>query len=88
MKKTKKKRLVRGKDWHAWVWKAGSTWPNPGELFHFACPTKRNSPPKMMGAWTAGAMIYRESTGRVPDFYAATDATLADIRACAARGNG
>ena len=35
MAKTKR-RKVRSKDWHAWAWKAGKTWPHPGELFYWA----------------------------------------------------
>ena len=35
------------------------------------------------GPHRAGAMIYRASTGRVPQFFASNEAALADIRACA-----
>ena len=33
------------------------------------------------GPNVAGCMIYRASTGRVPNFYASNEAALADIRA-------
>lgn len=41
-----------------------------------------------IGPSAAGALIYYASTGSVPDFYASTDAALADIRACAAAAQG
>lgn len=37
------------------------------------------------GPERAGAMIYRASTGRTPNFSAETDHALEDIKACAAR---
>lgn len=39
----------------------------------------------IVGTATAGGLIYRASTGRIPNFYAATDEALEDIRRCAER---
>lgn len=39
---------------------------------------------RAFGSWLAGAVIYIASTGRVPDFYAGTEAALADMRRAAA----
>lgn len=52
-KKKAKKRLVRGKDWHAWAWKAGKTWSKPGELFWWAEPnyTRPRKRPTESGKW-------------------------------------
>jgi uncharacterized protein YjbI with pentapeptide repeats len=43
---------------------------------------------KRVGSQLAGLLIYRASTGRVPDFFATNEAALADIRACAAKEVG
>lgn len=45
------KRKVRGRDWHAWAWKAGKTWDRPGELFFFAEPKKPKNRPSESGKW-------------------------------------
>ena len=48
----KRRRLKRGVDWHAWAWKAGKTWPRPGELFNWAEPDKpRAKKPTETGKW-------------------------------------
>lgn len=39
----------------------------------------------LVGPATAGGLIYRASTGRVPNFYATNDEALADIERCAAK---
>jgi hypothetical protein len=39
----------------------------------------------VFGSWFAGAVIYRVSTGRVPNFFATNEEALADMRACAAQ---
>ena len=40
---------------------------------------------KRYGSEIAGRMIYRASTGRVPDFFATNEEASADIRRCAAQ---
>jgi hypothetical protein len=40
-KKAKKKRLVRGKDWHAWAWRVGKgSVVREGYILHWAEPSK------------------------------------------------
>lgn len=55
-----KKRLKRGKDWHAWAWKIGPPLKGdegiygftPGELCHCAEPEKpKRNPPTESGKW-------------------------------------
>lgn len=36
----RRKRLMRGRDWHAWAWQALRDWPRPGELFNWAEPER------------------------------------------------
>jgi len=45
------KRLVRGKDWHAWVWKPGSAWPRARASFYFAEPRKPSRGHTETGKW-------------------------------------
>lgn len=35
---------------------------------------------KHFGAWMAGAIIYKKSTGHIPDFHASNDDAMADLR--------
>lgn len=52
MKKPKKrKRLIRGRDYHGWAWKAGKTWVKPGELFCWAETVKPALRPTETGRW-------------------------------------
>ncbi len=36
---------------------------------------------KHLGHWLTGALIYKKSTGRIPNFYASNEDALADVRA-------
>jgi len=35
---------------------------------------------KYFGPWMAGAIIYKKSTGHIPDFHASKDDAMADLR--------
>lgn len=51
MKKKTKKRLVQGRDWHAWTWKFGKSWDTPGQLGCFAEPFKLAKMVSETGKW-------------------------------------
>jgi len=53
MAKAKTQRHTRRVTYHAWAWKAGRTWPEPGELFWWAETKKPQSRlrPSETGKW-------------------------------------
>ena len=54
----------RGRDWHAWAWKAGSTWPRPGELFNWAEPKRPTTRPSETGRWVRVRFVEVKERGK------------------------
>lgn len=70
--------LVQSSDWHS----CKTTHCRAGRAIHVAGDAGY-ALEKEVGSWMAGALIYQESRGDFPDFYADTIEAMEDIEKCA-----